>query len=62
MFGQEESGTVAISIAISVAVLFTVLFTMALLCGLIFLVVDGGLLDLSGHEAAALLGQLGVRS
>ncbi len=51
MFGLDDSSTVGISVAIGVAVIFAVIFVLALLCGLLSLVIDGGLLGAAVHEA-----------
>ena len=51
MFGLDDSSTVGISVAIGVAVIFAVIFVLGLICGLLGVVIEGGLLDVAGHEA-----------
>jgi hypothetical protein len=47
MLEQDDVTPVAIGIAIGVAVLLAVIFVLALLCGLLGFLVDGGLLGLA---------------
>ena len=53
MFGQEGE-TLAISVSIGVAVFIAVLFVLALLCGLLALVPDSGILDAGGSHGESL--------
>ena len=49
MFGQEGE-TLAISVSIGVAVFIAVLFVLALLCGLLAMLPDSGLIDGGSHS------------
>ena len=51
MFGQEGE-TLAISVSIGVAVFIAVLFVLALLCGILAMLPDGGFMDGGGHEGS----------
>ena len=53
MFGQEGE-TLAISISIGVAVFVAVIFVLALLCGLLAMLPDSGLLDAGGSHGQSL--------
>ena len=53
MFGQEGE-TLAISVSIGVAVFIAVLFVLALLCGLLAMLPDSGLIDTSGSHSESL--------
>ena len=53
MFGQEGE-TLAISVSIGVAVFIAVLFVQALLCGILAIMPDSGLLDAGGSHGESL--------
>ncbi len=53
MFGQEGE-TLAISVSIGVAVFIAVIFVLALLCGILAMLPDSGLLDAGGSHSESL--------
>ena len=53
MFGQEGE-TLAISVSIGVAVFIAVMFVLALLCGILAMLPDSGLIDAGGSHGESL--------